>query len=164
LTDGKKGDEKKTGDKSGIVDRELIRSLADLLTETGLSEIEVERAGTRVRVARQGMTIVSATPAPAATAAPPTASAPVREVNVGDGAHPGTVRSPMVGTAYRSAEPGARPFVEVGDTVKSGDTVLIVEAMKTMNQIPAPKAGTVIRIMVEDGQPVEYDEPLLIIE
>jgi acetyl-CoA carboxylase biotin carboxyl carrier protein len=160
LTDGKKAEDK----KGGIVDRELIRGLADLLTETGLSEIEVERAGTRIRVARQGMTVVSAVPATAAPITPPPISTGPREAPAADRVHPGTVRSPMVGTAYRAAEPGGRPFVEVGDAVKSGDTVLIVEAMKTMNQIPAPKAGTVIRIMVEDGQPVEYDEPLLIIE
>jgi acetyl-CoA carboxylase biotin carboxyl carrier protein len=160
LTDGKKAEDQ----KGGIVDRDLIRGLADLLTETGLSEIEVERAGTRVRVARQGMTVVSAVPATTAQGTLPPASTGPREAPAGDRVHPGTVRSPMVGTAYRAAEPGGRPFVEVGDAVKSGDTVLIVEAMKTMNQIPAPKAGTVIRVMVEDGQPVEYDEPLLIIE
>jgi acetyl-CoA carboxylase biotin carboxyl carrier protein len=151
-------------DKKAIVDPDLIRSLADLLTETGLSEIEVERAGTRVRVARQTATMfASAVHAPG----PPTAtaaSAAVREAVAPEAIHPGTVRSPMVGTAYRSADPGARPFVDVGDSVKVGDTLLIVEAMKTMNQIPAPKAGKVIKVMVEDGQPVEYDEPLLIIE
>jgi acetyl-CoA carboxylase biotin carboxyl carrier protein len=151
-------------DKKAIVDPQVIRSLADLLTETGLSEIEVERAGTRVRVARHAAPVFAsaahtAAPAPAAGAAPV-----ARDAGAPEAIHPGTVRSPMVGTAYRSADPGSRPFVDIGDTVKAGDTVLIVEAMKTMNQIPAPKAGKVIQVMVEDGQPVEYDEPLLIIE
>jgi acetyl-CoA carboxylase biotin carboxyl carrier protein len=148
-------------DKKEIVDPQLIRSLADLLTETGLTEIEVERGGSRVRVVRQAAAVHSvAPPAPVAVVAPP----PVREAAPAEGPHPGTVRSPMVGTTYRSAEPGARPFVDVGDQVRVGDTLLIVEAMKTMNQIPAPRAGKVVRIMVEDGQPVEFDEPLLIIE
>jgi acetyl-CoA carboxylase biotin carboxyl carrier protein len=149
-------------DKTAVVDPDLIRNLAELLTETGLSEIEVERGGTRVRVARQVAAAVA--PAPAHVPVPAAAPAVTREAAPPEAAHPGTVRSPMVGTAYRSAEPGARPFVDIGDTVKAGDTVVIVEAMKTMNQIPAPKAGKVIRVMVEDGQPVEYDEPLLIIE
>jgi acetyl-CoA carboxylase biotin carboxyl carrier protein len=151
-------------DKKGIVDPDLIRRLAALLSETGLSEIEVERGGTRVRVARQGavgipMPVAAHPPAPANPA-----PAAARDAAHAEATHPGTVRSPMVGTAYRAAEPGAKPFVEVGDSVAAGDTVLIVEAMKTMNQIPAHKAGKVVRIMVEDGQPVEYDEPLLIIE
>jgi acetyl-CoA carboxylase biotin carboxyl carrier protein len=153
-------------DKNAVVDPDLIRGLADLLTETGLTEIEVERGGTRVRVARQGSPVVPiqvAGPLPAATAGNPIAAA-AREAPHVEAVHPGTVRSPMVGTAYRAAEPGAKPFVEVGDAVAAGDTVLIVEAMKTMNQIPAHKTGKVVRILVEDGQPVEYDEPLLIIE
>jgi acetyl-CoA carboxylase biotin carboxyl carrier protein len=151
--------------KKGIVDPDLIRNLAALLSETGLSEIEVERDGARVRVARQigGTAAANVAASGPIAAATPATSPPARET-APQAAHPGTVRSPMVGTAYRSAEPGSRPFVETGDTVKVGDTLLIVEAMKTMNQIPAPKAGKVITIMVEDGQPVEYDEPLLIIE
>ena len=150
--------------KKGIVDPDVIRNLAALLSETGLSEIEVERDGARIRVARHvgGGSVVSV-PAAGSMAAAAATPAPARQA-APDAAHPGTVRSPMVGTAYRSAEPGSRAFVEAGDTVKVGDTLLIVEAMKTMNQIPAPKAGKVIAIMVEDGQPVEYDEPLLIIE
>ncbi len=150
-------------DKKAVVDHDMIRNLAELLTETGLTEIEVERGGTRVRVARQGVPMVAAAPM-AATVPAGAAPAAGREAAASDASHPGVVRSPMVGTAYRSAEPGARPFADVGDTVKAGDTVLIVEAMKTMNQIPAPRAGKVIKVMVEDGQPVEYDEPLLIIE
>jgi acetyl-CoA carboxylase biotin carboxyl carrier protein len=152
-------------DKKAVVDPDLIRSLADLLTETGLSEIEVERAGIRVRVARQ-MSVGLATSAVAGHPPQPPNPAPAaaRDAGHAEAVHPGTVRSPMVGTAYRAAEPGAKPFVEVGDSIGVGDTVLIVEAMKTMNQIPAHKAGKVVRILVEDGQPVEYDEPLLIIE
>jgi acetyl-CoA carboxylase biotin carboxyl carrier protein len=153
-------------EKKDVVDPDLIRSLAELLTETGLSEIEVERAGTRVRVVRQGMQVLG--PMPTLAPAPQHPAVPGATPHDGGGQaeaiHPGTVRSPMVGTAYRSAEPGSRPYVDVGDTVKAGDTLLIIEAMKTMNQIPAPKAGTVTKIMVDDGQPVEYDEPLLIIE
>jgi acetyl-CoA carboxylase biotin carboxyl carrier protein len=154
------------GEKKEVVDADLIRSLADLLTETGLSEIEVEHDGTRVRVVRQGVQVF----APAMAPMPIAAGQATAPLNARDGggqpaaSHPGTVRSPMVGTAYRGAEPGSRPFVDVGDNVKVGDTLLIIEAMKTMNQIPAPKAGKVIQVMVEDGQPVEYDEPLLIIE
>jgi acetyl-CoA carboxylase biotin carboxyl carrier protein len=155
------------GDKKEVVDPDLIRSLAELLTETGLNEIEVERGGTRVRVARQSAQVL-ATPTPTmpipAPNAPPAAGTRDGGGSPPEANHPGTVRSPMVGTAYRAAEPGSRPFIDIGDIVKVGDTLLIVEAMKTMNQIPAPKAGKVIMIMVEDGQPVEYDEPLLIIE
>jgi acetyl-CoA carboxylase biotin carboxyl carrier protein len=146
-------------DKKSIVDQNLIRELAELLTETGLSEIEVEHDQTRIRVART-VTIAASAPqmAPMSAAIAP-AAAPVSEAN-----HPGAVTSPMVGTAFRAPEPGARPYVEVGDVVRQGQTLLIVEAMKTMNQIPAPRAGKVVRMLVEDGQPVEFGEPLLIIE
>ena len=151
--------------KKAIVDPDVIRNLAALLTETGLSEIEVERDGARVRVARQIGGIATAAPMALAPAAPAAAatSGP-REAAAAEAVHPGTVRSPMVGTAYRAAEPGGRALVEVGDAVKTGDTLLIVEAMKTMNQIPAPRPGKVTKILFEDGQPVEYDEPLLVIE
>ncbi len=143
------------------IDQELIRALAKLLDETGLTEIEFERGGQRVRVARQPQTVVAA--------AAPIRAVPVEVTTLAGGAtdptkHPGTVTSPMVGTAYRGPEPGARPFVEVGTRVRAGDTLLIVEAMKTMNQIMAPSAGTVIQILIEDGQPVEFGEPLMIIE
>jgi len=150
--------------KSPVVDRELIQELTKLLDETGLTEIEIEQDGQRVRVAR-GATVSPATviAAPRAAAVPqPVAesvSAPIDAAK-----HPGVVTSPMVGTAYAAAEPGAKPFIEVGSKVKAGDTLLIVEAMKTMNQIPAPRAGTVIQILFEDGQPVEFGEPLVIIE
>jgi acetyl-CoA carboxylase biotin carboxyl carrier protein len=150
---------------SAAVDKELIRDLAGLLQETGLAEIEIEHEGFRVRVARptvaaSGVPAASAAPAPAArpeVAAVP-AAAPERV------AHPGTVKSPMVGTAYLAPAPGAQPFVEIGSDIKKGQTILIIEAMKTMNPIPAPSDGRVIDIMVADGQPVEFGEPLMIIE
>jgi acetyl-CoA carboxylase biotin carboxyl carrier protein len=150
--------------KNSTIDQDLIRQLALLLTETDLTEIEVEHEDLRIRVARN-ITVAPAAyqvAAPmAAAAAPATAAAPV-EVSLAG--HPGIVPSPMVGTAYRSPEPGAKTFIEIGDTVREGQTLLIVEAMKTMNQIPSPRSGVVKAIMVEDGQPVEYGEPLLIIE
>jgi acetyl-CoA carboxylase biotin carboxyl carrier protein len=145
------------------IDRELIHELADLLEETGLDEIEIEQNGMRVRVARNSPVMHVATGPEQAALTP--VPVPVPAPAPADPAkHPGAVTSPMVGTAYRAAEPGAKPFVEVGSQVKLGDTLLIVEAMKTMNQIPAPKAGTVMQILFEDGQPVEYGEPLMIIE
>jgi len=150
--------------KSGQdIDQNLIRELAGLLTETDLSEIEIEQNGLRVRVART-ISMIAAAPAPAA--APVAAPQPVAGAahSAEPALKPGTVTSPMVGTAYRSPEPGAASFVEVGSTVREGQTLVIVEAMKTMNQIPAPKAGTVTAILVEDGQPVEFGEPLLVIE
>jgi acetyl-CoA carboxylase biotin carboxyl carrier protein len=152
--------------KAGI-DANLIRELAQLLEETGLSEIEIERDGQRVRVVKhrngnQLQTYVS----PPLAESPPTSPAPIESAGgaLDPHAHPGAVKSPMVGTAYRSPEPGATPFVEVGSQVAAGATLLIIEAMKTMNQIPAPRAGTVTRILIEDGQPVEFGEPLMIIE
>jgi acetyl-CoA carboxylase biotin carboxyl carrier protein len=143
-------------------DSALIRKLAMLLDETSLTEIEIERSGLRVRVARN-ISIAASMPASvAATASAPVAAAPA---TVGDIAkHPGVVPSPMVGTAYWASEPGAKPFIEVGSKVSVGQTLLIIEAMKTMNQIPSPRAGTVTQILVEDGQPVEFGEPLVIIE
>src|SRR6476646_8864302 len=146
-------------------DSTLIRELALLLDETGLTEIEVERAGLRVRVARN-ISIAASVPtmvAPAASAAVAAATAaPSAAADLAK--HPGVVPSPMVGTAYWSPEPGAMPFIEVGTKVSAGQTLLIIEAMKTMNQIPSPRAGTVTQILVEDGQPVEFGEPLVIIE
>jgi acetyl-CoA carboxylase biotin carboxyl carrier protein len=144
-------------------DSALIRELALLLDETSLTEIEIERAGLRVRVARN-ITIAASMPAslqPGATAAA-TASAAAAAADPVN--HPGVVPSPMVGTAYWAPEPGAKPFVEVGSKVSAGQTLLIIEAMKTMNQIPSPRAGTVTQILIEDGQPVEFGEPLVIIE
>jgi len=156
--------EPKTGiDKTGI-DADLIRSLAGLLDETGLTEIEYEQAGLRLRVARQ--VTLAAAPAVAPGAAPriPGAADASATAPADLAKHPGAVTSPMVGTAYIAAEPGGRPFVDIGSRVSAGDTVLIVEAMKTMNQIPAPRSGVVTSILVEDGRPVEYGEPLMIIE
>ena len=145
-------------------DSAMIRELALLLDETNLTEIEVERAGLRVRVARN-ISVSAAMPAnyaPAPQYAPAPAAAVAAPVEAAK--HPGAVPSPMVGTVYWASEPGARPFVEVGTKVAIGQTLVIIEAMKTMNQIPAPRAGTVTQILVEDGAPVEFGEPLVIIE
>lgn len=147
--------------EKGVIDRAMIRDLADLLNETGLLEIEVEQQGTRVRVSRAGQVVHQAAAAPAVAAAAPAAAAPLA---ADPAKHPGALKSPMVGTAYRSPAPGAPAFVEIGREVAKGDTVLIVEAMKTMNQIQAPKSGRITAIIVEDGAPVEYGELLMIIE
>ncbi len=157
--------EGKTTAKVSAEDSALIRELALLLDETSLTEIEIERSGLRVRVARN-ISIAAGIPA----GLTPAASAPVAMVSAAAAAgtdlskHPGVVPSPMVGTAYWAPEPGAKPFIEVGTRVSAGQTLLIIEAMKTMNQIPSPRAGTVTQILVEDGQPVEFGEPLVIIE
>jgi acetyl-CoA carboxylase biotin carboxyl carrier protein len=150
--------------KASMVDHALIHELTKLLDETGLTEIEIEQEGQRVRVAR---VVVAAAAAPAARAqAAPPPQPIVESISrpIDPAKHPGAVTSPMVGTAYGAAEPGAKPFVEVGTVVKTGDTLLIIEAMKTMNQIPAPRGGTVTQVLFEDGQPVEFGEPLVIIE
>ena len=148
-----------------LSEQDLIRELAKLLDETHLTEIEVEREGLRVRVARQAVTHVVASGGTHVPPIPASAPAPAIVPVVADpGVHPGVVKSPMVGTAFRSPQPGAKAFIDVGSAVKAGDTLLIVEAMKTMNQIPAPRGGVVTQILFEDGQPVEYGEPLLIIE
>lgn len=165
-TDKKTGTPKSGNNTSAMskegVDQDLIRQLAALLKETDLSEIEIETGSLKLRVARQVGQVsvpVAAAPAPApAAAAAPAPSAP------GDASHPGALLSPMVGTAYLAAEPGAAPFVTVGSKVSVGQTVLIIEAMKTMNHIPATKAGTVVAILVEDGQPIEFGEPLIVVE
>lgn len=141
----------------------MIRELAELLNDTGLSEIEIEKSGLKIRVAK---TLTIAATAPVAMAPAPHAPAQGHSAPAAadPAKHPGAVKSPMVGTAYRSPEPGAASFIEVGAKVAQGDTLLIIEAMKTMNQIPAPRAGTVTMILFENGQPVEYGEPLIIIE
>lgn len=154
------------GKRQGI-DKDLIRDLAALLKETELSEIEIEQDGFRVRVARGG-----AAAFPMAQAEPQRAPVPQpgEEALAQQGAitdparHPGCVPSPMVGTAYRAPEPTAKSFVEIGDSIEAGQTILIVEAMKHMNEVAAPHAGRVTQILVEDGQPVEYGQPLMIIE
>jgi acetyl-CoA carboxylase biotin carboxyl carrier protein len=144
-------------------DSALIRELALLLDETSLTEIEIERAGLRVRVARN-ISIAASMPSSFQPQASAPAAAPAPTVMADVAKHPGVVPSPMVGTAYWSSEPGAKPFIEVGAKVSVGQTLLIIEAMKTMNQIPSTRAGTVTQILVEDGQPVEFGEPLVIIE
>jgi acetyl-CoA carboxylase biotin carboxyl carrier protein len=157
--------EDKSAPKFTSDDSALIRELALLLDETSLTEIEIERAGLRLRVARN-ISIATSMPAnfqPAVSA--PAATAPADVADPADAAqHPGAVHSPMVGTAYLASEPGARPFIEVGSKVSVGQTLLIIEAMKTMNQIPSTRAGTVTQILVEDGQPVEFGETLVIVE
>ena len=147
-------------------DHETIRELAELLHETGLSEIEIERSGLRLRVAKSTAVTMSA-PAMAAVpqvAAPAAAAGSPVATGADPSSHPGAVKSPMVGTVYRSPEPSSPPFVEVGATVTEGQTVLIIEAMKTMNHIKASKSGTVREILVENEQPVEFGEALMIIE
>jgi acetyl-CoA carboxylase biotin carboxyl carrier protein len=152
-----------SADKSAV-DKDLIRELSALLEETGLSEIEIEQSGLRVRVVRGGQ-VIAAAPLPAPVPAPLVAPTGITSTAAPDPAkHPGVVASPMVGTAYLAPEPGARHFVEVGSKVLAGQTLLIIEAMKTMNQIPAPRSGTVIQILIEDGRPVEFGEPMMIIE
>ena len=153
--------------EGGALDKDLIRELAELLEETGLTEIEIELEGRRFRVAR-GVNLTTTLTTTSNGGLPverhdhrePKRLSQSEEVAV----HPGTVTSPMVGTAYRSPDPGSPPFVEVGTRVVAGQTLLIIEAMKTMNHIPSPKAGKVIAILIEDGQPVEYGEPLVVIE
>jgi acetyl-CoA carboxylase biotin carboxyl carrier protein len=157
---------KKTSDSKAkpTDERELIRELAGLLDETNLTEIEVEREGLRVRVVRGGGVVpVQYATAPVAVVAP-AGAAPATDDSTDLSKHPGVVPSPMVGTAYIASEPGAKPFVDVGSQVSAGETLLIIEAMKTMNQIPSPRAGVVKQILFEDGQPVEFGEPLMIIE
>ncbi|WP_419255538.1 acetyl-CoA carboxylase biotin carboxyl carrier protein [Caulobacter sp. ErkDOM-YI] len=155
------------------IDARLVRKLADILKDTGLSEIEVEHAGLKIRVARELTVAATATTyvqapqayAPQAAPALAPAAAPVAEAAAPTARAAGDlVKSPMVGTVYMSSQPGADAFIKVGDTVAAGQTLLIVEAMKTMNPISAPKAGKVVEILVGDAQPVEFGEPLVVIE
>jgi len=149
--------------KPSRIDRDMIRDLADLLDETGLSEIEWSEGALKIRVAKNtGYAMAPATYA--APAAAPAAAAPAAASADDAAKHPGAVKSPMVGTVYVAAEPGKPPFVQVGDTVSTGQTLLIVEAMKTMNPISAPKGGRVARILIENQQPVEFGQVLLVIE
>jgi acetyl-CoA carboxylase biotin carboxyl carrier protein len=159
-----------SGDKASMrIDPGLVRELAQLLTDNELTEIEVEDGDRRIKVKREPATVVGVAPAAAPVAAAPALTAPPMQgkEDIGQPAQEDVggeaVKSPMVGTAYLSSEPGAKPFVEVGATVKAGDTLLIVEAMKVMNPITAPSAGTVKKVMISDGQPVEFDQPLVII-
>ncbi len=151
--------------KTPTIDHDAIRDLAKLLDETGLSEIEVQRAGMSIRVARNLYAPQARIrPADAPAGVPAAGATAPATVPMDPTQHPGLVASPMVGTAYLGPAPGARPFVEIGGQVKTGETLIIIEAMKTMNQVSAPRSGTVTQILVEDGQPVEYGEPLMIIE
>jgi acetyl-CoA carboxylase biotin carboxyl carrier protein len=161
---------KKTSHESDV---SFIQSLAELLRENDLTELQVKRDygendSLNVLVSRQAPAVVQAAPVAVAAAPAPVAAAaataPAAEAQSDPSAHPGAVTSPMVGTVYMAAEPGAAAFVSVGTTVAEGDTILIIEAMKTMNHIPSPKAGTIKRILVEDGAPVEFGAPLVIIE
>jgi acetyl-CoA carboxylase biotin carboxyl carrier protein len=147
------------------VDTEMVKTLARMLDENELSEIEVEDNGRRIVVKRklQSAAPVAYAPAPTPAAAGP-APAPAPAVDANPASHPGAVKSPMVGTAYLTAEPGADPFIAVGKHVNEGDTLVIIEAMKVMNPIPSPKSGVVRQILIENGQPVEYEQPLAIIE
>lgn len=151
---------KKTG-----VDQQLIRDLAGILNDTNLTEIEVELGDLKLRVSRHAPTVHAvAAPAPIIAAAPQAAAATAPAAPSAAEAAKNAVPSPMVGTAYLAPSPDAKPFVEIGQKVKEGQTLLIIEAMKTMNQIPSPRAGTVTAILVEDAQPVEYGMPLVVIE
>ena len=158
-----------SGEKTSMrIDPGLVRELAELLTDNELTEIEVEDGDRRIKVKREPATVVGMAPAAAPAAAAPALSAPPMhgKEDIGqpvDEVSGETVKSPMVGTAYLSAEPGAKPFMEVGKPVKAGDTLLIVEAMKVMNPITAPSGGVVKKIMISDGQPVEFDQPLAVI-
>ncbi len=145
-------------------DADAVGALAAILTETGLTEIEIEGKEGRVRVARAPAPVVASVAGPALAPAVAAASAAAPAAAMDDAAHPGAVRSPMVGVAYLSPEPGAAPYVTPGQSVSVGQTLLLIEAMKTFNQIKAPRAGTVTRVLIASGSPVEYDQPLLIIE
>ncbi|WP_027486232.1 acetyl-CoA carboxylase biotin carboxyl carrier protein [Allorhizobium undicola] len=158
-------------DKKSGIDQALIRELANILNETDLSEIEVEQDALRIRVSRAAPQMIAApvqayAPAPAMAAAPAAAPAPAAAVPAAPAARDlsKAVTAPMVGTVYLAPAPGARPFIEVGATVKEGQTLLIIEAMKTMNQIPSPRSGKIVEILTDDGSPVEYGEALVIIE
>jgi acetyl-CoA carboxylase biotin carboxyl carrier protein len=157
------------------IDTRLVRRLADILKDTDLSEIEVERGDLKIRVARQAAIaapallaapqMLAAAPVPAPLAAASSAAAPALAAEPqGETMRGEVVKSPMVGAVYLQPQPGAKRFVQAGESVTAGQTLLIVEAMKTMNPIPAPKAGTVLKVLVEDGQPVEFGEPLVVIE
>ena len=146
------------------IDSDLVRQLADVLNETGLSEVEYESGGIRIRVAKHMTTMVGAAQPMYAPAAAGEAPAPVAAKPMDPASHPGTVKSPMVGVFYLLPEPGAAPFIKVGDTVSEGQTLALIEAMKTFNPVKAPRGGKVVKILLESGSPCEYGEPLVIIE
>jgi acetyl-CoA carboxylase biotin carboxyl carrier protein len=156
--------------KDTSVDRSLVRELADILNDTDLTEIEIEQGDLRIRVSRQkeyvaagGYAMTMPAPHQLAPQAPAAAQPAAAPATASAGPEVGSVPSPMVGTVYLASAPGAKPFIEIGQTVSEGETLLIIEAMKTMNQIPAPRSGTVKRICVDNGQPVEYGEALVVI-
>ena len=149
-----------TGAKVTQINSDLVRQLADVLNETGLTEIEYDSGGLRIRVARQGIAL-SAGVAPVYATAPAAAPAAVA---ADPATHPGTVKSPMVGVCYLLPEPGAAPFIKLGDTINEGQTLALIEAMKTFNPVKAPRSGKITKILIESGSPVEYGEPLVIIE
>jgi acetyl-CoA carboxylase biotin carboxyl carrier protein len=146
------------------IEADLVRQLAELLNENDLTEIEVEDGDRKIVVKRSVMVAAAPPPAPAAAAPAAPAAPPPPAATVPPASHPGAVKSPMVGTVFLAGEPGARPFVSPGQSVKQGDTLLIIEAMKVMNPIVAPRAGTVTEVLVVDAQPVEFDQPLVILE
>jgi acetyl-CoA carboxylase biotin carboxyl carrier protein len=156
--------DKDSPDEPMRVDTDLVKKLAEMLDENDLSEIEVEDNGRRIVVKRKLAGAPAAAYAPPAIPSPPPAAAAPPAAEPAPSAHPGAVKSPMVGTVYLSAEPGAAPFVSAGSPVKEGDTLLIIEAMKVMNPIAAPRSGVVKELLVQDAQPVEYEQPLAIIE
>lgn len=146
------------------IDTDYVAQLAELLQRTGLTEIEISEGDARVRVVKKPAPVYEAhVPARPALAAPPALESDVQAASAADAAHPGSITSPMVGTVYLYPEPGADPFVTPGQTVSEGQTLLIIEAMKVMNQIRAPRSGRVVRIFVENATPVEFGEPLLVI-
>src|SRR5947209_1528737 len=160
---------KKSATPTGGIDTTLVREMAQLLAEAGITEIEVQKGDLRIRVARMPAALAPAVPSPVSVQVAPSPAPVVLATQPASPAqsaadHPGAVKSPMVGTAYLRPSPEAKQFVEIGSQVKAGEKILLVEAMKTFNEIVAPRAGTVTQILVEDGQPVEYGEPLLIIE
>lgn len=146
------------------LDEDLVRKLSELLDEMGLSEIEYESGGHRIRIARGGAAVAPVMTMPAVEAAPSGSAAPTKAEAGGDAIPANAVTAPMVGTVYTAPEPGAPAFVSVGDQVREGQTLLIIEAMKVMNQIPSPRAGRVTAILVTDGHPTEFGEPLMVIE
>jgi acetyl-CoA carboxylase biotin carboxyl carrier protein len=158
--------------KTAEFDSKLIGEIAQIMSDTGLTEVELTQGGTTLRLSKQTNVVTATAPAPAAVhAAPPAAAAPATEAPEAAPSaaesmaeHPGTVTSPMVGTVYLAPSPGAEKFVSVGDQVKEGDTLMIIEAMKVMNPLPAPHSGTVKAILVSDAQPVEFGDPLVVIE
>jgi acetyl-CoA carboxylase biotin carboxyl carrier protein len=157
-------DAKDSSAEDAGIDTKLIRKLADILNSTGLTEIEVEQGALRIKVAKQGAPMVSAPVSAPVYAAAPAPAAPALSVAAPAAAKGDPVKSPMVGTVYLRPQPGADPFIKVGDKVSAGQTLLIVEAMKTMNPIPAPRAGTVVEIVAGDSEPVEFGEVLVILE